>query len=123
METNPSTDNPGDAEKDDFHFTQNNQSKCPFAAHIRKSRPRGDIKNLFKDADEAKFDIMRRGIPYGPEVTTDELNQKKTTVDRGLLFACYQSSLTNGFEFITKRMLLPPLIWRISDNLTDCVSS
>ncbi|BCR84870.1 uncharacterized protein ACHE_20328S [Aspergillus chevalieri] len=27
------------AEKDDFHFTKNDQSECPFAAHIRKARP------------------------------------------------------------------------------------
>lgn len=110
METNPDTDNLGDAEKDDFDFKFKDQSKCPFAAHIRKSRPRGDVENAFSGTDEAEFDIMRRGIPYGPEVTDDELKQKKTTVDRGLLFACYQSSLARGFEFITNSMLLPPLV-------------
>ncbi|ODM22110.1 hypothetical protein SI65_02956 [Aspergillus cristatus] len=64
VETNPDADNPADAEKDDFHFTKNDQSKCPFAAHIRKARPRRDVKSAFgNNVDEAKFDIMRRGIP------------------------------------------------------------
>jgi len=49
---------------------------------------------------------MRRGIPYGAEATDEELAQKKTIMDRGLLFACYQISLRAGFEFITNGMFL-----------------
>ncbi|KAM0716673.1 hypothetical protein Q7P37_008118 [Cladosporium fusiforme] len=70
--------------------------KCPFAAHTRKMRPRADLSH-----DHAV--ILRRGIPYGPEVTSEEKATKETTKDRGLLFACYQSDIRNGFNFLTTR--------------------
>ncbi|KAL2794579.1 hypothetical protein BJX66DRAFT_193231 [Aspergillus keveii] len=90
----PTDDNPNEAEKNDFDYTKDLQDKnCPFAAHIRKTKPRGDIGNL------TDFDIMRRGIPYGKEFSGGE---KKSTEDRGLLFVCYQSSLAKGFQFITE---------------------
>jgi len=43
---------------------------------------------------------MRRGIQFGPEVTRQEKAAKKTFHGRGLLFACYQSSIDRGFRFI-----------------------
>ena len=45
---------------------------------------------------------MRRGIAFGREVTDEEKAAKKTSHDRGLVFICYQSSITNGFQFIQK---------------------
>ncbi|ESK81127.1 fungal peroxidase, partial [Moniliophthora roreri MCA 2997] len=39
-----------------------NQTMCPFAAHTRKTRPRGDFQ-----PENAFNHIMRAGIPYGPE--------------------------------------------------------
>jgi len=45
---------------------------------------------------------MRRGIQFGCEVTKQEKAAKKTFHGRGLLFACYQSSIANGFQFIQK---------------------
>ena len=44
--------------------------------------------------------IMRKGIPYGPEVTPEEAAENKTKVDRGLAFVCYQASIAEGFEFV-----------------------
>lgn len=41
---------------------------------------------------------MRRGIQFGPELTTHEKATGITEHGRGLLFACYQSSLVNGFQ-------------------------
>ena len=43
---------------------------------------------------------MRRGIQFGAELTNEENASGKTLHDRGLLFACYQSSIDNGFAFI-----------------------
>jgi deferrochelatase/peroxidase EfeB len=40
------------------------QTHCPFAAHIRKVRPRAD-----QDNSNTKNQIMRAGLPYGPERT------------------------------------------------------
>lgn len=44
--------------------------------------------------------IMRQGIPFGPEVTPDEAHTNTTKLTRGLSFVCYQSNLSNGFEFV-----------------------
>lgn len=81
-----------------FTFDQGNQEKCPFAAHVRKMNPRGDIPN---DAINPHR-VMRRGIQYGPEVDARERSQHKTEKDRGLLFVSYQSSLGKGFQFLQK---------------------
>ncbi|POS72801.1 dyp-type peroxidase [Diaporthe helianthi] len=81
-----------------FTFDQGNQEKCPFAAHVRKMNPRGDIPN--EAINQHK--VMRRGIQYGPEVDDRERQQHKTQKDRGLLFVSYQSSLGNGFQFLQK---------------------
>lgn len=41
-------------------------------------------------------------IRSGPEVELHEREAKKTTQERGLLFACYQSSIEQGFQFVQK---------------------
>ncbi|KAF8890920.1 peroxidase TAP [Infundibulicybe gibba] len=69
---------------------------CPFTAHNRKTNPRNDLP---EDID-AKCRIMRRGVQFGPEVQPDEKKEKKTLHGRGLLFACYQSNIVNGFQFV-----------------------
>jgi deferrochelatase/peroxidase EfeB len=82
----------------DFDFSSDmSQDRCPFAAHIRKTSPRSDLKLLGGTIHRR---IWRQGIPYGPEVTPEERQQKKTIHNRGLLFACYQSSIENGFSFM-----------------------
>jgi Dyp-type peroxidase family len=84
--------------RNNFRDYPRNQSYCPFAAHIRKSGPRSD---LLDELDEHV--IVRGGLPYGKELTEHEKTTGKTVEDRGLAFACYQSSLVNGFEFVQKR--------------------
>jgi deferrochelatase/peroxidase EfeB len=39
------------------------EHRCPFSAHIRKTRPRADLGT----PEETVHHIMRAGIPYGPE--------------------------------------------------------
>jgi deferrochelatase/peroxidase EfeB len=56
------------------------QTRCPFSAHMRKTRPRADLGN------PTTHQILRAGIPYGPEVTTDEAASNATSIDRGLAF-------------------------------------
>jgi len=86
-----------------FDFERDLQKLCPFAAHVRKSLPRADLDGQSLGgriiSTEARR-IMRRGIQFGPEVTRQEKVSKKTFHGRGLLFACYQSSIANGFRFI-----------------------
>ncbi|KAF8485531.1 Dyp-type peroxidase [Gautieria morchelliformis] len=82
-----------------FDFSDpTDQSHCPFAAHIRKTNPRSDLANDIV----ARHSINRNGIPFGPEVSPLERQNNKTTLERGLAFVCYQSSLSNGFEFMQK---------------------
>jgi len=45
---------------------------------------------------------MRRGISFGPEVTQEEQTSGTTQQGRGLLFACYQASIEDAFQFIQK---------------------
>lgn len=88
-----------------FLFDPNSQDICPFAAHIRKTNPRIDFESLGQTEAQALAvsqgrRILRRGIPFGPEVSPIEKRNNKTILDRGLLFKCYQSQIAVGFEFL-----------------------
>lgn len=94
----------------DFKFTSGNQDACPFAAHIRKMNPRNDLP---EDTIRPHM-ILRRGIPFGPEVTPEEAASHTTSQERGLLFVCYQAVIGNGFSFLQQGMFLsffPLLDW------------
>lgn len=70
--------------------------KCPFHAHARKTNPRGEIqKQINPDVSlekEKMNRIVRRGINYG------HLPGENPTKDAGLLFLCFQASLSNQFH-------------------------
>ncbi|KAJ7931178.1 fungal peroxidase [Mycena leptocephala] len=72
------------------------QTRCPFSAHIRKTRPRADLGT----PEDAVHHIMRAGIPYGPEVSDAEAAANTTSTERGLAFVAYQSNIGNGFKFL-----------------------
>ena len=79
------------------------QLHCPFAAHVRKTNPRDDLEvppPPIPPIAIEKRRIMRRGVQFGPEVTREEAHTGKTLHGRGLLFACYQTSIVNGFQFL-----------------------
>ncbi|KAJ7220135.1 dye-decolorizing peroxidase precursor [Mycena pura] len=80
------------------HSDPTDQSKCPFSAHIRKTRPRSDLGL----PETNSHHIVRGGIPYGPEVTPAEASSKTTKTERGLAFVGYQSNINNGFQFLQK---------------------
>lgn len=70
-------------------------TRCPFAAHTRKTRPRADLKR-----EDTMHHIIRAGIPYGPEVTPEESQSNKTgtSLERGFCFwlvtnRCYGSRI------------------------------
>ncbi|KAK7463479.1 hypothetical protein VKT23_006828 [Stygiomarasmius scandens] len=94
-----------DPEKiNNFDYTES-EGRCPFAAHVRKTAPRNLLPVVGKEYLDASV-IVRAGIPYGDEISKQERDDwKKLTNDqkenavchRGLLFACYQSSIDNGF--------------------------
>ncbi|KAE8376149.1 hypothetical protein BDV26DRAFT_282891 [Aspergillus bertholletiae] len=118
-------DNPDLAFDNKFDFRPKKSIKsCPFAAHIRKMRPRADkkrdvgeeedddcepLRELGEDEayDEGQKEdasvILRRGITFGPELTDEEKRQKKTIEHRGMYFTCYQSLIRDGFNFLMTR--------------------
>ncbi|KAJ7089302.1 fungal peroxidase [Mycena belliarum] len=74
------------------------QTRCPFSAHIRKTRPRADLGT----PEDSVHHIMRAGIPYGPEVSADEASSSTTSTERGLAFVAYQSDIGAGFHFMQR---------------------
>lgn len=75
----------------------------PRAAHIRKTNPRDEPPPERAGSDNHR--ILRRGIPYGSELAPGELaylpgEPVAPDRDRGLIFACYQSSIARQFEFV-----------------------
>jgi Dyp-type peroxidase family len=88
-------------QNNNFNFSKDpDQSRCPFAGHIRKTNPRADLDSVTNGLTPHR--IIRRGIAFGPEVTQEESDSGTTSQSRGLLFVCYQSALANGFQFIQK---------------------
>jgi len=77
---------------------------CPHFAHVRKVNPRDSATDLGKIADSLTRMILRRGIPFGaPVVGIKKPSPSLWKKERGLMFLCYQSSIENQFEFLTRR--------------------
>nr|WAW38290.1 DyP-type peroxidase [Chondrostereum purpureum] len=89
----------------DFTFSHpgadilSNQTNCPFSAHVRKVRPRADL-----NPPNTNHQILRAGLPYGPEVTDEEAasGRSSASLERGLAFVSYQSDLDLGFRFVQR---------------------
>lgn len=78
--------------------------RCPFQGHIRKTNPRG-TGGAEPAKDERTHLMARRGITYGDRLIEpkDEPDfDEMPTEDVGLLFASFQSSISNQFEFTQK---------------------
>jgi hypothetical protein len=82
---------------------------CPASAHIRKVNPRGGYTEQGGLEDTLTRRILRRGIPYGPKLD-DPLaaDEQERNVDRGLHFLCYQTSIVDQFEFLTRMWINSP---------------
>lgn len=78
------------------------QQRCPYAAHVRKTNPRKGFAGFPPETAVLPRLMVRNGIPYGPELTQEEIDQKQTKHNRGLLFVSYQSKIENGFQFVQK---------------------
>jgi Dyp-type peroxidase family len=88
--------------------------RCPFAGHIRKAYPRDDTGTLvFKpptsEVTTQTHRLLRRGIPFGdPFYPAPDPSHDADTGNRGLLFACYQTSIERQFEFVTQNWVNNP---------------
>jgi Dyp-type peroxidase family len=84
-----------------FHYAEDPHGYgCPVGAHIRRSNPR-DLDD-FETALTFRHRIIRRGMPYGdpmPEGAADDGH------DRGLIFVCFNASISRQFEGIQAQWL------------------
>jgi Dyp-type peroxidase family len=98
--------------------------RVPRAAHIRKVYPRDQAPP--GDAEADRHRILRRGIPYGPEVVPSEPAYGSGPIpdnqDRGLLFLCYQASIARGFEFIQQTWANAPAFPQEGDGVDPIIS-
>ena len=98
--------------QNNFEFPGDNENRaktkalCPIAAHVRKTNPRFSAIIDGTKTIETSRRIIRNGIPYGSEY--DPNRQEKPDIGRGLLFACYQSSIEAGFSVIQGRWANDP---------------
>ncbi len=87
-----------------FDYNNDDNSKCPFHAHIRKSNPR-------RNEGDKNHIMARRGIPYGYRNTPTNVEQDFLQMPEdgvGLLFMSFQSSIANQFEFIQNNWVNNP---------------
>ena len=75
--------------------------RCPLGAHIRRTNPRDALG--WGGQLSRRHRIVRRGMPYGPPLAADADDDG---VERGLIFACYQSSLERGFETVQRAWVI-----------------
>jgi len=99
---------PTQAHSNDFRYLDDDPDgrRCPLGAHIRRSNPRDALG--WEGLDDAgllafRHRIIRRGMPYGPplapNVTADDGD------DRGLVFVCFNASLSRQFESVQQQWL------------------
>lgn len=71
---------------------------CPSWAHLRKTNPR----DLGTDVPRPTrtLQLLRRGVPFGPQFDHDNPDNPVNSEERGLLFLSYQTSIVNTFETI-----------------------
>ena len=72
--------------------------RCPVWAHIRKVNPRDLPTNKGSSGQTRGFQMLRRGIPFGPLYDHAHLGSRQNAEERGLLFLAYQRSISTQFE-------------------------
>lgn len=83
---------------------------CPHFAHIRKVNPRDTATEMGKAKDSISHMILRRGIPFGPQlVGVRRPSKHRRRADRGLMFLCYGSTIEDQFEFLQRRWSNSPV--------------
>ena len=94
-------ENPSEHALESFNYlpTDGDGSRCPYAAHIRRTNPRNDtfVKgNEFYPAPSSQMHrILRRAAPYGPEYS-----ESTADAQRGLVGLFIGTKLRDQFEFV-----------------------
>jgi len=75
--------------------------RCPVGSHIRRSNPRDGLG--FDTHLTFRHRIIRRGMPYGDALPEERFDDDG--VDRGLVFVCFNASISRQFEGIQAQWL------------------
>jgi Dyp-type peroxidase family len=72
-------------------------SGCPLGAHVRRANPRDGLP--FGHKLTFRHRIMRRGMPYGPELSHDPTPAEQEA-ERGLVFVCLNANISRQYEVV-----------------------
>lgn len=79
--------------------------RCPVWSHIRKVNSR-DLGTDLGDASQTLgFQMLRRGIPFGPLYNRERPEAVENQKERGLLFLSYQRSIEHQFSTLNRRWM------------------
>jgi Dyp-type peroxidase family len=70
---------------------------CPLGAHVRRANPRDGM--AFGHKLTFRHRIVRRGMPYGPELSADPPPAEQD-LDRGLVFVCFNANISRQYEVV-----------------------
>jgi Dyp-type peroxidase family len=70
---------------------------CPLGAHVRRANPRDGLP--FGHKLTFRHRIVRRGMPYGPELSKDP-KPIEQDIDRGLVFVCFNANISRQYEVV-----------------------
>jgi Dyp-type peroxidase family len=78
--------------------------RCPLGAHIRRSNPRDALgSGSFAGKLSFRHRMIRRGMPYGPLLDAGAVEHDAE--DRGLVFVCFNASISRQFESVQRQWL------------------
>ncbi|CAL75159.1 Peroxidase [Bradyrhizobium sp. ORS 278] len=81
---------------------------CPAWAHIRKVNPRDLQTDRGGALTTLGFQMLRRGIPFGPPFDRDNPQAPVNAEDRGLLFVSYQRAIDDQFGSLNRGWMNNP---------------
>lgn len=92
------------ADANDFRYAGEDGEgrRCPLGAHIRRANPRDALG--FEGLLSFRHRIIRRGMPYGPPLPEGPTEDQDRD-DRGLVFVCFNASISRQFESIQLQWL------------------
>ena len=74
--------------------------RCPVWAHTRKVNPRDQGTNRGGPLETLAFQMLRRGIPFGPPYDHANPASPDNQRERGLLFISYQRNIARQFSIL-----------------------
>src|SRR5262249_29782011 len=89
-------------------------SRCPVGAHIRRSNPRASVDQDNKEAirNVNTHRLLRRGRSYGTRIANP---REDDGIDRGLFFICLNGNLERQFEFVQYSWINMPTFGGLRD--------